>query len=526
MDSSLLGGILKRFGLLSILFVAQLVFGQMALAQVSVGQKTQSCSSAFIDQRASLPQRTLKDDAKVLSVVRQEIQDARNISHTLQDYFIAKSDQLAKLYSGKTVVLDYLCIGGGPQCADASLVLGRTKNRSLVIERSNNIARVFAEKDFYINSTEDVALTMHEFPGAYGSLANLSSQQYSHSSQLAAFIQSQQKFSQVNVLLDQNVTGFKRVVEGSQTYFYVFTESGLKFKVKNLIVGTGLGEIQTKVADAIYKKDFASHLEKALQTNTEIQKISSTDSFLIALKNRMESGLPISLPQKIIIVGNGDGARIVLESIKLYNITLPKDFQIVWVGNPAKNEVEFVESMRGWPRYIKLISEFYRDGMIKGVPGHISAYSKATDGTITMTSEDQDTHQSYSFSGSMVIDSTGYTPVTNELLKQIGASDTIVDFKGKLDGSELTSLGRQAQLASGELLNVFFVGSAAGVLATKEELAGKPNRIGVSLYNTLGRTSRLLSQITNTEPLPTRFGVRTARPPMKSAQEWLKGLGF
>ena len=66
----------------------------------------------------------------------------------LSQKFQKKSDEMSGQISRD--VYDVVCLGAGAQCAAASLVLGRTSLRTLVIEKSDQVASTFQNKDFLL----------------------------------------------------------------------------------------------------------------------------------------------------------------------------------------------------------------------------------------------------------------------------------------------------------------------------------------------------------------------------------------
>lgn len=503
----------------------------LALALVLVGSASWAsaprCDSIFLpsvwSENGGKP---FPDDLISLQKIAHEQREAVKVSEFLMQEMRAKSQTLKSEYKNKVVELDVLCLGAGPQCAAASLVLKNTKLRSLVVEKTDLVAKTFAEKDFYINSLEASRVSMHDFPGGHGSLAHFTSQGYAHSSQLAAHIQSQQYASKVPVLLKTEIIAVKKVQEGGRTVLEVLTNAGITFRTKNLLLGTGLGEIGTKVKDAGYQKDFAHFLTSHEVQNDSLQPIMSTDAFLVSLKENRLKKQNVRVPREIILIGNGDGSRIAVEALNDKHVSLPEGFKIHWIGNNFKFAEEYVASQAGWDRYIDKIVPHYEQGRITGVPGHVEKVEVLSSGRYRVTVKDAKNNIVSQAEGDMIVDSTGYTNLNGKLLTEAVKTPELVDVVGPLKELGLTEtvLARQFQEVGGEKLPIYAVGPAAGSLAKEAELVNSPNKNPVAIFNTVARTSQFVSQLLGVKALESRRGDRDERPPTKSASEIIQSL--
>lgn len=456
-----------------------------------------------------------------LKIIESEIKNSKSASDFFMKELRAQSDAIKAKAKNKTIELDFLCLGAGPQCAAASLVLGRTKLTSMVLEKTDSVAKTFSLKDFFINTVELAALTMHAFPGGVGSLANHTSQKYAFSSQLASHIQAQQYASNIPVLFGTTLVSAKTIKVGSEEIVEVTTDTGIVIRTKNLILGTGLGEIGTKVRDEKYRAAFAHALKLHEQNPDQLFPIMATDTFLIAVKNAKANGKELTVPKEIVIVGDGDGAKICIEG--LASLNLPVGLKITWIGNTYSTPKEYLEGS-GRERYVQFIVPFYERGQITGVPGHAQSWEVMPGGQMRLITADKDTGAKYIADGQMIIDSTGYDNSVPGILRSLGAQPDMVDILGPLREMNLEStvLGRQAVDTDGNPIPVVAIGAAAGQLGTRAELATAQNKNPVAIFNSVSRTSALISKLVNMLPLESRRGVRAARETLLPAAEIIR----
>ena len=438
-------------------------------------------------------------DTKTQKRIETEVQSARKVSKYFMSRLRAQSDKIKAQFKDKVLELDWLCMGAGPQCAAASLVLGKTNYKSMVIEKTNTVASVFANKDFFINTSETNNLTMHGFPDGVGSLANFTSQKFAHSNQLATYIQNQQYGSNVPVLLGTTVIDVKIIVKEvngkREEYTQIKTSEGITIIAKNLVIATGLGKVSTRVSDPEYVKAFEASLKDHSERPSELQEIMSTDTFLEAIKAASTEDKKIKMPKRIIIFGNGDGSRISVEGLRAKNIELPENFEIIWVGNPAETAEQYVESRKGGPRYIPLIVPFYQQGRVKPVSGHAKSWTRNKDGSMQVTVVDGENLKS--IQGDIILDGTGYEPIVPGMLNNISPGAKLVDIKGPIEELNLTetALMRQVQMPDGHTPSIYAAGPAAGTLPSAQDLAHSPSSGAVSIFNNATRTSYAMSQI-------------------------------
>lgn len=506
-------------------FVLVSIMTLLTLAEKSFG--AEKCEGVFgQEQKLEVLSRSpaFPQDPATLAKVHREIKNSQAASRFFMDEMQKESEKIKASSRGKVIDVDWLCLGAGPQCAAASLVLGRTPSKSLVLERSDLVAKTFAEKDFYINSIELESLSMHHFPGGLGSLAHHTSQKYAHSTQLAAYIQQQQYASAVPVLLGTALTKAHLVKRGGEVIVEITTNQNITIRAKNLLTGTGLGVVGTKVRDPGYKVAFEADYLKHLSQPDVLFPLMSTDTFLTALKNMKLNGKVAVLPSRIVVVGDGDGSRITIEGMRDPHVRIPKDFHITWVGNDFSTPKQYMESRNGGDRYIHKIVPFYEAKQIQGIPGHLETWSQDSQGKMHLTTVDKASQARFEAEGTLIIDSTGYDPVMPQILKMLEAQPELADVKGPLPELKLTStvLARQAVSAAGEPLPVFALGASAGPLATSQELIDSPNKNPMAIFNTVPRTSMALSILTKRPPFPSFRGVRTEREAPVSASKMIQ----
>lgn len=524
-----IGRMPMNFKKLPYLLISLLVFAFFLFSSPNVNaDATNSCASIFSsDLKLDNSARDLSlspafpQDPATLQKVKSEIEDAKIASLFFMSELRKESDSLKATYRDKVIELDYLCLGAGPQCAAASLVLGTTNKRSLVVEKTDLIAKTFAEKDFFINSTEGTNLTMHNFPGGVGSLADFTSQKYAHSLQLAAHIQAQQYASGVPVLLNTTVVDAKVLTEKGISTVEILTAQGLRIRTKNFIIGTGLGEIGTKVRDQNYKTAFAENQQNFLAQTAALFPIMSADALLTAIKNSSAKQQTLSLPKRLIVIGDGDGSRIAIEGLSSANVNLPERLKISWVGNNFSTPEEYLASRNGGDRYVHKIIPFYERAQISGTPGHVQSWKRQENGSMQLTVTDKDTGITQMVEGDMIIDATGYDNSVPFFLKNLGAKAELQDIVGSLPELNLTStvLARQATAENGQKLPVYVIGSAAGGLGTAIELVNSPNKNPMAIFNTAPRTSKFTSDLLQIPEFTSLRGAKTERLPTRSAQE-------
>lgn len=451
--------------------------------------------------------------------VQDELSNALKLSSLINKELNAQSRKLQMRLKKQSETFDVICLGAGPQCAAASLVLGKSKLNSLVVEKTNVVASNFAEKDFVINSSETDVLSMHDFPGGMIQFDQVMSQKYANSRQLAAYIQAQQYQSGVPVLFQTEVVGFRIEKQGEQSFVVLKTQTGQELRARKLLVGTGLGEANTKVPTAEYRALFQHLIKKSSVEPHALQKIMSTETFMKALNVAPHRKTSVRMPKRLIVIGNGDGARIAVEELLDPSVVLPEGFQILWIGNPAKTAEEYIQSQRGWDRYIDKIVPHYKANRITTVDGYAMEGKLLEDGSIRIRVENPTTKLSAEVDGDMVIDSTGYENVILKVMARDLGEATLKDVKGTIPERELTevSIARQVTTQSVET-PIYFIGPSTGPLLTKEQMEKLPNRNGVSLYNNLGLTSAFVSDLFKLPELQQDLGKKEGRGQVESAE--------
>jgi len=450
---------------------------------------------------------------------QDELANALKLSELLNEELRAQSLKLQSRLKAKAETFDLICLGAGPQCAAASLVLGRSKLKSVVVEKTNVVASNFAEKDFMINSSETDVLSMHNFPGGVLRFDQLMSQKYANSRQLAAYIQAQQYQSGVPVLFQTEIVGFRLERQGSESVVVLKTQKGDELVTKRLLIGTGLGEANTKVPTPEFKALFKHLVRKSSVEPQALQKIMSTETFMKALNIAPHRNSRIEMPKRLIVIGNGDGARITVEELLEPSVILPKDFKLYWVGNSAKTADEYVQSQRGWDRYIDKVVPHYQANRIVAIDGYAMEARLLEDGSFKLRVENPTTKTSTEVEGDMVIDSTGYENVILKALSQDLGEVTLKDVKGGMPerGLSEVSMARQVTVQSQEA-PIYFIGASSGPLLTREQMEKLPNRNGVSIYNNVGLTSMFVSNLLGLPEAPRDLGAKEARSQVEPAE--------
>jgi ribulose 1,5-bisphosphate synthetase/thiazole synthase len=449
---------------------------------------------------------------------QDELANALKLSDLLNKELFSQSRKLQVKLKKKNEVFDVICLGAGPQCAAASLVLGQSKLKSLVVEKTNVVASNFAQKDFIINSSETDILSMHNFPGGVIKFDQVISQKYANSRQLAAYIQAQQYQSGVPVLFQTEIIGFRIDKQGDSSVVVLKTKSGQELRAKRLLIGTGLGEANTKVPTPEYRAMFKHLVNKSSVEPHALQKIMSTETFMKALNIAPHRKTKIEMPKRLVIIGNGDGARITVEELLEPYVVLPKDFQILWIGNNAKTAEEYVMSQNGWDRYIDKVVPHYQANRIVAIDGYAMEGKLLDNGTLKIRVENPTTKVSTEVEADMVIDSTGYENVILKVLAQDLGEATLKDVKGSMPERELTgiSIARQVTTQSQET-PIYFIGPATGPLLSKDQMSKLPNRNGVSIYNNIGLTSAFVSDLLKLPELQRDLGQKDGRNQVESA---------
>lgn len=424
-----------------------------------------------------------------------EIQNSKALTEKLMIEFTKRSNAIK---NKKTETYDFIIVGAGVQGAAAALALKNSGKKALIVDKSNLVASNFASKEFMINSSETAEFSMHPFPSSSLRFDQFTSSKYASSLQLAAYIQSLIFLSKVPVLLGTDMTQLQHNLDGTIS---LFTQDGSRLTARNVIIGTGLGEASTKVPDLQYKSEFEKYTSESIKDPTNLKPIMSTETFMKAFNRGIENKTTIELPQTVLLIGNGDGARITVEEMAESFVKRPNGFKILWIGQDSKNSKEYIASQGGWDRYIEKVVPFFERGEVQAVSGYTQTIKKLANGKYQMTILDQKTSTTHVVEGDFIIDSTGYENRTLNLVKQTFTDSELVDVKGSLKEKQVsqTSIAKQVQSKEGKKIPIYLVGPGAGLLATKAELETQKNRNPVSIYNNAPRTNQLIHQLLGTE---------------------------
>lgn len=437
-----------------------------------------------------------------------EVKNAEELSSLIMNEIRTQSAKMkAKLRDkNSNEIFDIVIIGAGGQAAAASLVAQKSNQKVLVLERSNTIASNFADKDFLINSTESSTLSMHELPG--GIAFNLiSSQKYANSTQLATYIQANQFKSGIPVLLETEVTGLQM----QNSIVEIRSRDGLSLRARKVLFATGMGDATTKISDPFYRSLFRHMVNKSELDHRSFFSVMTTESFLRTTRHKPSLEKKLVLPDSVILIGNGDGARIVVEEFLEAHLQMPSGFRIHWIGNEAKTAEQYAESQGRFDRYLERVVPHYRAGRITGVAGHAKSLSLNENGELVLAVLDAKTGISTTVRSKMIIDSTGYENSMMEMIKLQVPGSKMSDIRGNLPEMNLqnTILARQIRTADDQELPYYFLGISSGPIASMEEIQTTANRNPMSLMNNIPRTSQFVSQLLNVTPPPRHFGKKS-----------------
>lgn len=452
---------------------------------ISLQSEAQRCESLFSTENFS---RLSVTENKLYTELSQRI-----------DVELKKiSDQIkSKLKSEKNLTVDMLCVGAGPQCASASQIAGISKKSGLVVESTGTIASTFFNKHFFINTVERENLSQHPFPGTRLRMDHLTDRLYVSSQQLGSYIQAVQYSSGIPVLFNTRVVKIEPQTDGSSR---VYMNDGSVVHAKKVLLGTGLGEQSTKVKNEAFNNRLKTDLSNTASGQLQKQGSFSSESFLEQIKMHDLRGQNMPLSKNLVLIGNGDGARIALEGLLALNVKLPAGFKVIWVGNGAKTAEEYVAGLGNQERYAPMVKKLFEQGLIEGIDGRCQDVIVKADGQFIVKSakisEAGETISESSFETATVIDSTGYTNMAVNLVEGYGQKKELADVRGSMNDFGLTDtvLGRQLMIGE-KPADIFLIGPSAGNLVTPEELKSLPARNPVAMYNNVPRTAYLVAQM-------------------------------
>lgn len=452
--------------------------------------------------------------------IESEIKNAQEVSRRLKLQFSKRSRDLKmNLKSGKkNVRYDMIIIGAGPHAASAALAAKDSGLKVLIIDKSDVVASNFYHKEFVVNSVETRKLSMHQFPNTSLRMGHFTSTKYASSHQLAAFLQALIFQSKADVLLKTEVLELQ--IDSSTQMTQVKT-SGLTLEAPIILMATGLGEATTKVRDAHYSELYHNH-KKQFEITGQMSNLMSTETFMKLVELSRQKKSTIQIPKSIALIGNGDGARIVIEELLDSHVQLPQDFKIFWIGSDASTTEKYVASQEGWDRYIDRVVPFYKAGIIQTQTGYVTSVKKQTDGLFDITID-----QKNKINADMIIDSTGYDNVGKNLFEKSYPGAAFTDVIGNIPFRNVNNviLARQVVI-NGQPIGNFLVGPAAGPdLVSKEELGQFAARATVSIHLNIPKVYQLvkdLFKIERDEGLVT--GEKKETLDVKSPEEILKAI--
>lgn len=488
---------LSRFILFSFILAVSLSNTSFAISNY--------CDSIFSKRAPVKSSHELSYIDQATSHDRSEIATAKSESREAMRTIRHQSDKLMERFVGlkKIIELDVLCVGAGPACTAAAHSIPKNlRSKSLIIEGTNYVAKVFNNANFYINTPAQYTL-IPEAKSTFNSTFK-----YPHSAQLASYLQRSLIESGVPTLLKVSITSIRLVTDakGRVVATLLTTDKGLTFKVKQVLFGTGLGEGATKVQDPIYQELFNQNQELIKNNPTEFQKIMHSDAFLMTLKSKENSltddGIAKSLPSSIVLLGNGDGARITLEGIVQLSHFLPKNFKITWVGGDYKSAEDYLKSQSSFDRYTRLIPDLYNRNLIIGHEGRSSGVSISENGSVSVSIAKKSGELSKIIvenKDTVIIDATGYSQKIKVLETLPGETELKTVYATKAQHSELfdqqpMAIAKQVYI-KGVSIPVHIIGAATGGLATPTETNGKVVKNPVAVENNVWRIRELLRGI-------------------------------
>ncbi|MFN9069170.1 MAG: hypothetical protein ACK5V3_18245, partial [Bdellovibrionales bacterium] len=374
---------------------------------------------------------------------------------------------------------------------------------------------------------ETNTMSMHDYPNSKIKFNHFSSTKYASSHQLAAFLQAQIFHSKADVLLKTEVLGLE--IDPVTGISRLITSGSLNLEAPVVLVATGLGVATTKIRDTQYAELYAQKA-KEFETTAELNSVMSTETFMKLIERARLGDKKVVMPKSMALIGNGDGARIVVEELLDSRVKLPENFKIFWLGNEANTADEYIKSQLGWDRYIDRVVPFYKAGVIDALPGHVSSVIDI-DGTLKIKLDQKDNQgnllQQVEIEAAMIVDSTGYDNVGKKLVDKSFPGSTLADVTGSIPFRQIDSavLARQVVI-NGQPTGTYLVGPAAGSdIVSKAELGSFSPRASVSIHLNIPKVYQLvknLFEITREDGLVN--GAKKETPPVMSSDEILKAL--
>lgn len=466
------------FGIVFFKLSLLLFYGGSVLAYTN-----HSCKAIFLKNELSYMRQ---EDGAVRESINQALSEIETnlglIRQRSRDYF-----NFLKLSHSKDqfIEIETLCIGAGPACIGAAANMPvKVKEKSIILEATDNVAGVFSNANFFINT-----------PAFFTTISKAgtpfkSDLKFPHSSQLASYLQRSLIESEINVLLKSKVVDLTPIVDNNGTkHVLVYTENGLVFRAKNILIGTGLGAGKTNVKNITYATKFQEYQIETSKNPGEYRQIMHSDAFLAA--HKLQNNKIPANTKEIIIIGNGDGARISLEALALQIKDLPAGLKIKWIGGNYSNAQEYLASQSNFDRYTQLIPQLFEKNLIEGFAGRVLDVSFDSKGGVKSFVVGKEETQIIvdMKDNSIVVDATGYA-LNPSPLESLSKKATVNKIDTIIEGEKISE---QIE-TDGQLQPIYIVGAASNFSKARgNSMVANP----VAIFNNMWTVERLIDQLYN-----------------------------
>ncbi len=417
--------------------------------------------------------------------------------------------------AGRHANVDVAVIGLGYHAAAFNASLSQAlqasgeKLSSLTISESREVAPVFSGIGhvFSLNSGNTEVAEWNPMPGGPVSIPDLFETPDFPAAQAAADAALlAQYFAVGEAVVGHRVVRLRRTVPGALRRYTLETNRGLVIQADKVVIATGIGTTLLPSADVRAARAQARHDAEP----GEHAAVETVEDFLAAANaHRMTNKNPLAPydGKDILIVGAGDGANSVAELLagqmpggRLAYGPFPFENNAarigrwIWAGQKARNELEFLGNLRKGAapnaggrsrssRYERL-ARLFHEHRFAATALKIESVDLLPDGRVVAWGHEN---------GAVVklppvhyvIFATGRRPPLGAVIGRAEPTFADVDDAetGKTIAREVLSL--DGQTAGG----IFFIGNAAGSLATREELANSRTHNGLSIEVSAPRTA-------------------------------------
>ena len=388
---------------------------------------------------------------------------------------------------------DTIIIGAGVQ---GTVLSSNLNGRVLMI----NDSRSFGTFDtfghtFFINSAETAAgQSPNIFPGARFQVKQVVDKLYPEGAIIGDMISLNLAAGTNNFIFGDSAVSLNQNRGGKANRFEIKTAKGLMFMSENVVIATGMGKRDYRIADSESLKIIASEqvVERPRITFIDDFMTHNQETALTTQSNPMTE----TAGQTVIVYGGGDGGAIVVEYLlglgpsagygNQRNVAhlLPK--KIIWVGMKATDGNSY--KAQSFERYHD-IAPFFDNHLIQPYDGKVVAFERRGAELNARTSDNS------SFTFNLAIAAAGYSNEVTGFLS--GLSDQKVDLipsEATLEtGSSKVQIAKIPSVNSTPIDGVFVIGPAAGGLNTTGEPGG-PNSPRIQ---TMGPRTRAVAQAIN-----------------------------